>query len=328
MYIFFRSMIYEGKFTWLDYIWFLPAIIVGISTTILYLMMDEDGMTNYVETVLIDSGSISDNVGIIYRLHHYIGVNLYHLAALVQIVGASIFAIVGLRKYHRRLCDFYSDADEKSISVDNKILNWFIATIPLSLALIIPDIEFWEAHPLFTSLLFVAWAVVYFALLYYGSQKRHTVDNFIQDLQQADREENRYNEEFESSNTNNDKITDRPMPNEVYERLAAIMTKLIDQDQIYLKNDLRLDEVAQLMYTNRAYVSKVIKNEYNCSFSSYINGKRIEFSMDLMRLDPSITQEIIAEKSGFINAQSYSRTFKKMVGTPPKEWQNRNILHS
>ncbi|MEG2780810.1 MAG: helix-turn-helix domain-containing protein, partial [Bacteroidales bacterium] len=79
------------------------------------------------------------------------------------------------------------------------------------------------------------------------------------------------------------------------------------------------------MFTNRAYVSKIIKEKYKCSFSDYINGKRINFSMGLMRLSPTLTQDKIAEQAGFINAQSYSRAFKKIIGIPPKEWLNRNV---
>ncbi|MEG2163425.1 MAG: helix-turn-helix transcriptional regulator [Bacteroidales bacterium] len=332
MYLYFRSMIHEERFTWKEYIWFVPALVVGVGTTGLYLMMDKIEMEGYIQSVLIERKEGSNYSDVIYKLHQFIGVKIYNLTALVQIVGLSIFAILGVQKYHKRLCEFYSDADDKSINTNNRLLRWFLFTIPLSLALIVPDIKFWIESPLFSSVLFIAWAAVYFALFHYGSQKGHTVDNFVEDLQQADFEEKCYcgatEEEVEESNIDGKEIQDIQISPEVCQRLVILLTKLIDEEKVYLKRDLRLDEVAQRIFTNRAYVSKVIKEKYQCSFSDYINRKRIDFSMELMRLNPNLTQDKIAEKSGFVSAQSYSRTFKKIIGIPPKEWLNRNIHQS
>ena len=334
MYLYFRSMIDEGRFTWKEYIWFVPALIVGVGTAALYLVMDKAEMEGYIQSVLIEGNEDSHYSGTIYRLHQFVGVEVYNVAALAQLVGISVFAFLGFRKYHQRLNEFYSDADDKSIHTDNKILLWCLFTIPLSLVLIITEIDFWEKHHLPSSLFFITWGVAFFAWVYYGSQKRHTVDNFAQDLQQADLDEKSYcetetvEEESEESDMDNHETPDKQISIEVLQRLAIQLTKLVDEERVYLKSDLRLDEVARLIFTNRVYVSKVIKEEYHCSFSDYINRKRIDFSMELMRSDPTLTQDIIAEKSGFINAQSYSRTFKKMIGIPPKEWLNRNIYRS
>ncbi|MEG2096268.1 MAG: AraC family transcriptional regulator, partial [Alistipes sp.] len=310
MYLYLRSMIHEGKFTWKEYIWFAPALVVGVGTAALYFMMDKADMEGYIQSVLIEGKEDGNYSEPIYKLHQFIGIEIYNLIALIQIMWISIFIVLGVRKYHQRLHEFYSDADDKSIYVDMRILHWFLCTIPLLLALIVPDIKFWEEHPIFSSLLFIAWAVVYFALFYYGSQKRYTVDDFMQDLQQADLDEKSYcdvtTQEAEELNVDNEEMLCRQISEQVYQRLMIQFTRLIDVEKIYLKRDLRLDEVARLMFTNRAYVSKVIKEKYKCSFSDYINGKRIDFSMELMRLNPTLTQDKIAEQAGFINAQSYS----------------------
>lgn len=333
MYLYFRSMIDEGRFTWKEYVWFVPALVVWGGTAILYMVMDNTEMKGYIQSVLIEGKEDGNYSDTIYTLHRFIGYEIYHFIALFQIIGVSLCFVIGLRKYHRRLHEFYSDADDKTINTDNRILKWCLFTIPLSLALIVPDIEFWGGHPIFSSLLFIAWAMVYFALFYYGSQKRHTVDNFVRDLLQADLDEKNYceatmttTEEPEISDVEDDKeMLDKQKSAEVLQRLTILLMKLVDEEKVYLKKDLRLDEVAGMMFTNRAYVSKVIKEKFQCSFSDYINRKRIDFSMVLMCSDPTLTQDKIAEKSGFANAQSYSRVFKRMIGIPPKDWLNRNI---
>ena len=330
MHLYFRSTIFEKRFTWREYIWFTPALVVGLGVVTTYMLMDKTEMQGFIQTVLINREENSIYTDTVYKVNRLIGYKIYHLMTLAQIAGVIIFAIQGVREYRRRLRDFYSDADDKTINSDNKTLLWCMLTIPMALALIIPDIRFWGAHPVWASLLFIAWAMVYFAMFYNSMQKKYTIDNFVQDLRQADLDEKDYceataEEEPEEPDADSYDMPDRQISPKLYQRLVIRFIKLIDEERVYLKRDLRLDEVAGRMFTNRAYVSKVIKEEYHCSFSDYINRKRIDFSMKLMRLDPTLTQDKIAEKSGFINAQSYSRTFKKMIGMPPKEWLNHNI---
>ncbi|MEG1543652.1 MAG: AraC family transcriptional regulator, partial [Tannerellaceae bacterium] len=316
MHLYFLSTILEKQFTWREYIWFAPALVVGIGVATTYMLMDKTQIQGFIQTVLIDREENSIYTDTIYKVNRLIGYRIYHLITLIQIAGVVIFAVRGVREYHQRLRDFYSDADDKAINSDNKTLRWCILTIPMALALIIPDIRFWGGHPVWISILFIAWAVVYFALFYISLQKKYRVENFVQDLRQADLDEKSYCDvtEAEELNVDNGEMLDRQISEQVYQRLMIQFTRLIDVEKIYLKRDLRLDEVARLMFTNRAYVSKVIKEKYKCSFSDYINGKRIDFSMELMRLNPTLTQDKIAEQAGFINAQSYSRTFKKLIG--------------
>lgn len=326
MYLYFRSTIREEKFTWKEWLWFVPALVVGLGTSILYMLMDKTGMEAYVQTALIERKGLAPDSDTIYKLHRFVGYRIYHFTTLFQIVGTSISCLLGLKKYHQRLYEFYSDADDRAIYIDRKILHWYLCSLPLALTLIVPNIKFWREYTLLTSFFFVAWAVVFFAFFYYGSQKRHTVENFVQDLQQANIEENSYCEvTTEEADVCDKEVLEKQISPEVYQRLVVLFTKLIDEEKVYLKNDLRLDELARRMFTNRKYVSIFIKDTYHCSFSDYINRKRIDFSMKLMCSKPNLTQDKIAEESGFINAQSYSRTFKKMVGIPPKEWLNRNI---
>lgn len=111
-----------------------------------------------------------------------------------------------------------------------------------------------------------------------------------------------------------------------YDRLLISFRKLIEDDKIYLQNTLRADEVASSLRTNRTYLSRMIREEFQCTFSDYINGKRVEFAKKLMLSDSDMKQDELAEKSGFINAPSFSRTFKQIVKMTPKEWY-RNHIH-
>lgn len=111
------------------------------------------------------------------------------------------------------------------------------------------------------------------------------------------------------------------------DKSMEVDNKLIGEDRIFLQSTLRADELAAKMRTNRTYLSRMIKEEFQCFFSDYINQKRIEHAQKLMQKNPDMKLAELADKSGFININSFGRTFKQVVGLPPKEWLIKNLKH-
>ena len=325
MYLYFRSLTYEGRFTWKEYIWFLPAFIIGISTFVLYWAMEETQAADYIQTALIDKSPNSMHEDSIYKLHYFITIQLYTLFALIQIVGTVLCAIFYLRRYHHRLREFHSTLDSESIRLDYTILIWFMLTIPFALGIILTEESYWGEHQVVTSLFFIGYTTVYFGICYYGSRERYTVENFASELEQADLEAIR--------NHNDSPMEDKDEKNELiestrsgkYAQYLDLFNQLIEEEQIFLQRSIRADEVAGRMHTNRTYLSRMIKEEFQCTFSDYINRKRIEYSQQLMRENPSIKSSELMEQSGFSEISSFSRAFKQVAGLPPKEWLKKDL---
>ncbi|WP_291593114.1 helix-turn-helix domain-containing protein [Bacteroides sp.] len=315
MYLYFRALTYEGTFTWKDYIWFLPSLVVGIGTYILYQAMDETQAANYITTVLINKSPISECHRPIYQLHYLFSIKLYTSIALVQIIGTATCAIFYLRHYHHRLQEFHSTLDDKSITLDYTILFWFISVIPFAFGIILIDESFWQQNPAITSFYFIGYTTAYFGVFYYGSQRKYTVENLAEDLEQADIEAIRNNYDSIDNIANTSKYT----------RHLTIFNKLIEEELVFLQSNLRADELAAKMHTNRTYLSQMFKEEFHCTFSDYINHKRIDYSQQLMLKNPTIKQIDLAEQSGFSSINSFGRTFKQITGIPPKEWLKNNI---
>ena len=148
-------------------------------------------------------------------------------------------------------------------------------------------------------------------MAYAGYHIRYTAEDFARQLAQADLAEKQ----------NNNTLTDDCDKKKSYNpRLVSLFTRLIEEDKIYLKNDLRLDEVAAMVQTNRCYISRLINEKYQCTFSEYINNCRITYAQELMLQNPSMKQEVVAAESGFSHVTTFSRTFRQVIGIPPKEW--------
>ena len=86
--------------------------------------------------------------------------------------------------------------------------------------------------------------------------------------------------------------------------------------------ELGLRMIAQELYMNGSYISRVFKQETGESLTEYITRKRIEKSMQLMD-ETSMKAYEIAEQVGIKDAHYFGICFKKYVGVTVKEYKNR-----
>jgi len=99
------------------------------------------------------------------------------------------------------------------------------------------------------------------------------------------------------------------------------LIKLIEEQEIYLKSDLTIDDVAMELGTTPHYLSIMLHNDMNTSFSQIINKYRVERAMLLLKT----TDEKVASigySCGFNSQQVFNRTFSKVIGKTPSAWRN------
>ncbi|WP_083380501.1 helix-turn-helix domain-containing protein [Flavobacterium frigoris] len=74
------------------------------------------------------------------------------------------------------------------------------------------------------------------------------------------------------------------------------------------------------MKTNTYYLSGVVNNYYNKSFSEYLNELRINDAIGVMISNATYRKystQAIAESVGFKNAVSFTKSFNKRKGVTP-----------
>ncbi len=92
-----------------------------------------------------------------------------------------------------------------------------------------------------------------------------------------------------------------------------------------LNNKLSLEEVAKQAYFSPYHFHRLFSAMVGETLNNYILRKRIEKSVMLLLRDDDALIVEIAEKVGFDNASSFSRSFKKFYGVTPSELKERNI---
>ena len=97
---------------------------------------------------------------------------------------------------------------------------------------------------------------------------------------------------------------------------------LMSEQHLFLNSNLKLNDVAVELSTNRRYISDCIKAHCGCTFSQYVNNLRIEYARNLMRNQPDVKMAAVALSAGFSNETTFFRAFKGITGQSPKEWMN------
>lgn len=104
------------------------------------------------------------------------------------------------------------------------------------------------------------------------------------------------------------------------EKLRIRFEDLIVTEQLFLKQGIRISDIATMLETNRTYISRLVNNTYNMSFSDYMNTLRIDYAEQYLLHHKDAKQSDIAEACGFPNAPAFNNVFKKITGVTPKIW--------
>jgi len=101
--------------------------------------------------------------------------------------------------------------------------------------------------------------------------------------------------------------------------LVKKLKQFIEDDKVFLQNELSINDVAHHLNTNRTYLSRAINIVLKKSFTNYINDLRIKEAIRKISSQyfKQITIEGISEEVGFNNRVSFNAAFKKYTGILP-----------
>lgn len=112
-----------------------------------------------------------------------------------------------------------------------------------------------------------------------------------------------------------------------FEELKNTLVQVMETSKPYLNSRLTIYDLAEQVSTNYKYLSKLINQEFNMNFASFINTYRIEEAKQKL-LDVSIKNykiEAIAELVGFHSKSAFNIAFKKITGFTPTEYKNKHL---
>ncbi|MEX1028887.1 MAG: AraC family transcriptional regulator [Paenibacillaceae bacterium] len=88
----------------------------------------------------------------------------------------------------------------------------------------------------------------------------------------------------------------------------------------HLNEDLSLVRLAELIYFNPSYLSRLFKQECGVNLSEYIEERRVKKAKELLKTHELKIAEVGA-RVGYDAPHSFTRFFKKMTGLTPQEYR-------
>jgi len=111
--------------------------------------------------------------------------------------------------------------------------------------------------------------------------------------------------------------------------LTLKLERIIDVEKPYLREDLTLKDLAELLQITDKKMSALLNRYLNTSFYDYINGLRVVEVKKRIQ-DPAFekyTLLAIALECGFNSKASFNRIFKKMTEVSPSEYKKRLLAN-
>lgn len=100
----------------------------------------------------------------------------------------------------------------------------------------------------------------------------------------------------------------------------AKLVEVINERKLYLEEHLTMNDLTDIMHTNKNYLSEVIARSHYQSFYKLINSLRIEHACSILENDSSAKLEQVAIESGFTSGSAFSQVFKRLMEMSPKEY--------
>ncbi len=100
------------------------------------------------------------------------------------------------------------------------------------------------------------------------------------------------------------------------EQMVLSCIKYIDN---HFTENISLDKISHMSALSQSIFCQYFKKITGVSFHTYLNQRRIEYAVTLLKKGYKITA--ICSFCGYIDFSTFNRNFKKIVGTTPREYQ-------
>jgi two-component system response regulator YesN len=90
---------------------------------------------------------------------------------------------------------------------------------------------------------------------------------------------------------------------------------------LHYSDELALHAVAEAIFVSEFYLSHLFRKEMDTTFSDYVCRIRINKAKEILKRDSDIRIQEIGETVGFNDPNYFAKSFKKLMGISPREYQ-------
>ncbi|MCM1318542.1 MAG: helix-turn-helix domain-containing protein [Bacteroides sp.] len=108
------------------------------------------------------------------------------------------------------------------------------------------------------------------------------------------------------------------------DEIYANLCRLMEEEKIYTDSHLTRDRVAEMLGTNRTYLTQIIKTYTGKSYPQFVNGYRIRHALRVLSDAETADYPLKALSTdlGFSSLSTFYKTFQNEVGMTPSMYKN------
>ncbi len=268
----------------------LPGLLAIMATGTGYIFMTDEEDRMFVHNYLYHNSQTGLTDMALFQA--YIR-QFCKLVFAIEVIATVVIGSMMIRRYDRMVDEFYADTDDKSMRNIQSILYLVLTIAILSFIVNIIGRARFTDHEIILTTTSLMFSALLFAIGYEGLHRHFSIIDMRINKGQV-------------SNDDSAALKDA-VNRSMTERIIA----LVENDKIYLQPDLKLDDLAQMMHTNRTYIYQAVNQQMGISFNEFINRYRIAHAKRLMASDPTLSMNDVALLSGFASLSSFYRNMKK-----------------
>lgn len=284
---------------WRQAIYLLPSLLGGMAVGLLYILMDRQEMTLFIEHYLYGNEFASLSGLTFWQAMIHVAVRIVFA---LQVPLVLYFGFRRITAYNAVVETNYSDIEGKRIVWVKTLLVLFAVTSLVSFVFNLIGRQRFidEAVPL--AIPAVLFSMLLLLIGHVGLNQRFSVKDIEAEV-------------F---------LESEPIPEDcAYSELLEKIRKLMSEEKLYLYPNLKVSDLARLLNSNRNYIYNAINVEMGISFSDYINSQRIDYASQLLEANPKLSINDVMFKSGFTSTSAFYRNFKKFKGITPTARRTR-----
>ena len=216
-----------------------------------------------------------------------------------------------LRTYRNTIKDSFSAVDAINLNWLQIVVILFSMVMLADMSVFVPQVFFGMELPKLYYAILLAEAVSVFAIGYLSLRQPEIVAGVS--LPNSGDQQQSASEKYLGS----------PVDDKLGAELADRLDREMEQQKIFLRNDLTLAELADVIGLSTRHLSQVINQHRHKNFYDYVNGYRARHAASHLARHGKTNLTRLAYDSGFNNRVSFSKAFRKYTGQTPTEFLDK-----
>lgn len=104
------------------------------------------------------------------------------------------------------------------------------------------------------------------------------------------------------------------------EDLRDRLCDLMERERLYLNPNIRVNDVAERLLTNKSYLAQTIRVKFNKNFCQLVHYYRVKEAMRLYAKNPEENIAELSRKVGFNSMTTFTSAFSRNTGFTPADW--------